>query len=129
MLLVGGMKIPYYGVPNQSIELRNIAHGVRVKHWRGVAHNFNLFAIEGLIDQMAADQGMGPIAFRLDRMGATARARTVFEAVAKTADWKATRPDDRALGIAITERCGSLGAGVVEISLNRDSGKIRVHNA
>jgi isoquinoline 1-oxidoreductase subunit beta len=76
---------------------------------------------------MAADQGMDPIAFRLDRMGAMARARKVFEAVAKMADWKARRPDDRALGIAITERSGSLGAGVVEISLNRDSGKIRVH--
>jgi len=127
MLLVGGMKIPYYGIPNQSLELRNIAHGVRIKHWRGVAHNFNLFAIEGLIDQMAVDQGMDPIAFRLDRMGATPRARKVFEAAAKMADWTAKRPDGRALGIAITERSGSLGAGVVEISLNRDSGKIRVH--
>ena len=43
------------------------------------------------------------------------------------ADWKAKRPDGRALGIAITERSGSLGAGVVEISLNQDTGKIRVH--
>ena len=127
MLLVGGMKIPYYRVPNQSIELRSIAHGVRIKHWRGVAHNFNLFAIEGLVDQMAADQGMDPIAFRLDRMGATRRARKVLEAAAEMADWKAKRPDGRALGIAITERSGSLGAGVVEISLNQDTGKIRVH--
>jgi isoquinoline 1-oxidoreductase beta subunit len=127
VLLVGGMKIPYYGVPNQSIELRSLAHGVRIKHWRGVAHNFNLFAIEGLIDQMAADQGVDPIAFRLERMGATPRARKVFEAVAAMADWKAKRPDGRALGIAITERSGSLGAGVVEISLDRDAGKIRVH--
>jgi isoquinoline 1-oxidoreductase beta subunit len=127
MLLVGGMKIPYYGVPNQSIELRNIAHGVRIKHWRGVAHNFNLFAIEGLVDQMAAAEGVDPIAFRLERMGATPRARKVFEAAARMADWSAKRPDGRALGIAISERSGSLGAGAVEISLNRDSGKIRVH--
>ena len=127
VLLVGGMKIPYYGVPNQSIELRNIAHGVRIKHWRGVAHNFNLLAIEGLIDQMAVAEGVDPIAFRFERMHATPRARKVFEAVAEMADWKAQRPDGRALGIAITERSGSLGAGVVEISLDRDSGKIRVH--
>jgi isoquinoline 1-oxidoreductase beta subunit len=127
VLLVGGMKIPYYGVPNQSIELRNIAHGVRIKHWRGVAHNFNLFAIETFIDQMAAEQGIDPIAFRFERMGATARTRKVFEAVAQMADWKAKRPDGRALGISISERSGSLAAGVVEISLNRDTGKIRVH--
>ncbi len=39
----------------------------------------------------------------------------------------AKRPDGRALGISITERSGSLGAGVVEISLDRASGKISVH--
>jgi isoquinoline 1-oxidoreductase beta subunit len=127
VLLVGGMKIPYYGVPNQSIELRHSAHSVRIKHWRGVAHNFNLFAIEGFIDQIAADQGLDPIEFRLDRMGAALRTRKVFEAVAKMADWKARRPDGRALGVAISDRSGSLGAGAVEISLNRDTGKIRVH--
>ena len=33
----------------------------------------------------------------------------------------------RALGLSITERSGSLGAGVVEISLNRQTGKIKVH--
>jgi isoquinoline 1-oxidoreductase beta subunit len=43
------------------------------------------------------------------------------------ADYKAARPDGRALGISITERSGSLGAGAVEISLDRASGKIRVH--
>jgi isoquinoline 1-oxidoreductase beta subunit len=29
--------------------------------------------------------------------------------------------------VSITERSGSLGAGVVEISLNRETGKIKVH--
>ena len=37
------------------------------------------------------------------------------------------RPVGRALGLAVTERSESLGAGVVEISLNRKTGKIRVH--
>jgi isoquinoline 1-oxidoreductase beta subunit len=126
-LLVGGMKIAYYAVPHQSIVLRNIAHGVRIEHWRAVAHNFNLFAIEGLVDQMAADQGIDPLEFRFERMGASPRARRVFEMAAAMADWKAKRADGRALGVAITERSGSLGAGVVEISLNADSGKIKVH--
>lgn len=126
-LLVGGMKIPYYGVPNQSIELRNTAHNVRIKHWRAVAHNFNLFAIESFIDQMAADQGMDPIEFRMQRMGAGARTRKVFETVAKMSDWQAKRPDGRAVGVSISERSGSLGAGVVEISLDQRSGKLRVH--
>ena len=42
-------------------------------------------------------------------------------------DYKAKRPDGRAIGISITERSGSLGAGAVEISLDAKTGKIRVH--
>jgi isoquinoline 1-oxidoreductase beta subunit len=126
-LLTGGMRIGYYGVPNQQLELRNIDHGVQVKHWRAVAHVFNVFAIESFIDQMAVDANMDPIQFRLERMGATPKARKCFETVAKLCDWKAPRPDGRALGVSITERSGSLGAGVVEISLDRQSGKIKVH--
>ena len=126
-LLTGGMRIAYYGVPNQQIELRGVSHGVQIKHWRAVAHVFNVFAIESFIDQMAVDANMDPIAFRLERMGATPKARKCFEMVAQMCDWTAKRPDGRAVGVSITERSGSLGAGVVEISLNRQTGKIKVH--
>jgi isoquinoline 1-oxidoreductase beta subunit len=126
-LVTGGMKIPYYGVPNQQIELRGVSHGVQVKHWRAVAHVFNVFAIESFIDQMAVDANMDPIQFRFERMGATPKARKCFETVAQMCDWKAARPDGRAIGLSISERSGSLGAGVVEISLNRQTGKIKVH--
>jgi isoquinoline 1-oxidoreductase beta subunit len=126
--LTGGMKISsYYNLPNQHLELRNVSHGVRVKHWRAVAHNFNLFAIEGFVDQMAAEQSVDPVEFRLQRMAITPKAKAVVEKVAQMSDWKAKRPDGRALGFAMSERSGSLGAGVVEISLNPNNGKIRVH--
>jgi isoquinoline 1-oxidoreductase beta subunit len=126
-LLTGGMRIAYYGVPNQQLDLRGISHGVQIKHWRAVAHVFNVFAIESFIDQMAVDANMDPIAFRFERMGATPKARKCFETVAQMCDWKAPRSNGRALGLSITERSGSLGAGVVEISLDRQTGKIKVH--
>jgi len=126
-LLITGIKIPYYGVPNQYLERRGVSHGIKLKHWRAVGHVFNTFAIESMVDQIAVDQGLDPIEFRLDRMGATPKARKVFETLAQMADHTAKRPDGRALGISITERSGSLGAGAVEISLDRASGKIRVH--
>ncbi len=127
MLLTGGMRIAYYGVPNQLLELRGMSHGVQIKHWRAVAHVFNVFAIESFIDQLAVDANMDPIQFRFERMGATPKARKCFETVAQMCDWKAPRPQGRALGLSISERSGSLGAGVVEISLDRQSGKIKVH--
>jgi isoquinoline 1-oxidoreductase beta subunit len=127
-LLAGGAKISlYYTIPNQAIELRGISHGVRLKQWRAVAHNFNLFAIEGFVDQMAADQGMDPIEFRIKRLGVIPRAQKVFEKVAEMSNWKGEQSPGHALGIAISERSGSLAAGVVDVSLNKDTGKLRVH--
>jgi isoquinoline 1-oxidoreductase beta subunit len=126
-LLITGIKIPYYDVPAKLIERRGVSHGIRLKHWRAVGHVFNVFAIESLVDQMAADAKMDPIEFRLQKMSIVPKARKCFESVAQMCDWKAPRPADRALGISITERSGSLGAGVVEISLNQQTGKIKVH--
>ncbi len=126
-LVTGGMKIPYYAVANQQIEQRGVSHGIRLKHWRAVAHVFNVFAIESFVDEMAAQEGMDPIEFRIQRMAMIPRATKCFETVAKMCDWKAKRPEGRALGISISERSGSLGAGVAEISLDQNSGKIRVH--
>jgi isoquinoline 1-oxidoreductase beta subunit len=127
VLLHTGIKPIYYDIPNQHIERRGVSHGIRLKHWRAVGHVFNTFAIESLVDQMAADAGMDPIAFRYERMWITPKARKCFETVAQMCNWTAKRPEGRALGISVTERSGSLGAGVAEISLDRASGKIRVH--
>jgi isoquinoline 1-oxidoreductase beta subunit len=127
VLLHTGIKPLYYDIPNQHIERRGVSHGIRLKHWRAVGHVFNTFAIESLVDQMAADAGIDPLEFRYQRMSITPKAKKCFETVAQMCDWTAKRPDGRALGVSVTERSGSLGAGVVEVSLDRQSGKIRVH--
>jgi len=129
VLLQTGIRIPYYQVPNQHIESRGVSHGIRLKHWRGVGHVFNVYAIESFVDEMAAAERMDPLQFRFERMNISQRARACFEKVAQMSDWKAPRPQGRALGVSISERSGSLGAGVAEISLDRASGKITVHKA
>jgi isoquinoline 1-oxidoreductase beta subunit len=129
VLLQTGIRIPYYQVPNQHIEARGVSHGIRLKHWRGVGHVFNVYAIESFVDEMAAAERMDPLQFRFERMNISQRARACFEKVAQMSDWKAPRPQGRALGVSISERSGSLGAGVAEISLDRASGKITVHKA
>lgn len=125
-LLHSGINIEqYYGIPDRQVEARGTSHGIRLKHWRAVAHPFNLFAIESLVDEMAADAGMDPFAFRRRHMALTPKARAVFDKVEAMADWQAARPEGRALGVSVSERSGSLAAGVVEISLAGQ--QIRVH--
>jgi isoquinoline 1-oxidoreductase beta subunit len=127
ILLQTGIKPHYYGVPNQHIEERGVPHGIRLKHWRAVGHVFNVFAIESFVDEMAAAEKMDPVEFRMQKMAMGERGRAVFQKVSQMSDWKAPRPQGRALGISVSERSGSLGAGVAEISLDRDKGRIRVH--
>jgi isoquinoline 1-oxidoreductase beta subunit len=126
-LLATGIKIPYYRVPNQNIELRGVSNGIKTKHWRAVGNPFNQFAIESFIDEMAADQKIDPIEFRNTRIGMPDRVAKVFGRVAEMSDWGTPPPAGRARGVALSERSGSYGAGVVEISLDRTAGKIKVH--
>lgn len=127
-LLYSGINLEqYYALPNRQIETRGTPHGIRLKHWRAVAHPFNLFAIESCVDELATSAGLDPFTFRRERIGLTPKAEAVFAAVEKLCDWHAPRPEGRALGLSVSERSGSLGAGVVEISLDRQRGRIHVH--
>ncbi len=126
-LLDSGSVPDYYTIPNQHIEVRNIDHGVRTKHWRSVAHGPNKFAIETFVDEIAADQGVDPLEYRRRLMKNHPRQRKVLEEAARMANWGAPLEKGRARGLAFIERSGAYTAGVVEISFNPDSGQIRVH--
>jgi len=126
-LLASGIEIPFYAIPNQHLERCAVSHGMRLKHWRGVGHGFNKFAIEAFVDEVAGGQSVDPYQFRRTLMQGSSRALAVLDAVAEMADWGGSLPAGRGRGIAFGERSGSLAAGVAEISLDEGTGKIRVH--
>ncbi|WP_373495016.1 molybdopterin cofactor-binding domain-containing protein [Aquiflexum sp.] len=126
-LLGSGADIPFYDIPNKHIEVRNIDHGVRTKHWRAVGHGPNKFAIETFLDEIAIDQKTDPLELRRQLMKNHPRELKVLETVAKMSNWGEKLPEGRARGIGFAERSNSLTAGVCEISLDRKSGKIKVH--
>jgi isoquinoline 1-oxidoreductase beta subunit len=55
------------------------------------------------------------------------RAQAVIKAVAEMSDFSRKRKD-RGMGIAFADYHGTFSAGVAEISLDRKTGKIKVHN-
>ena len=126
-LMGTGSATPYYAIPNQHIEVRNIDHGVRTKHWRAVGHGPNKFAIESFIDEIATDLSMDPLDFRLNLMKEFPRAQKVLKTVAEMADWNTPSPAGRAKGIAFAERSGSLAACVCELAVDTSSGRIILH--
>ena len=127
-LLASGIKNDFYDIPNQHHELRLQEEGIRIKHWRAVGHGPNKFAIECMMDEMALDQGIDPIAFRRTLMHNAPRALATLEKAAEMANWDTPPADGRARGVAFIERSGTLSTGICEISLDESTGVIKVHH-
>lgn len=116
-----------YAVPAHLIEFVRQPAGPDVGFWRGVGHGYTRFAIECVIDEVAAALKVDPLAYRMQLLKEEPRAQTVLQAVAEMADWRRPR-DGRALGLAYSNSFGAHCAQIVEVSLNRESGEIRVHH-
>ncbi len=126
-LLASGARVPYYSIPNKMVDLHSIDHGVRTKHWRSVGHGPNKYAIEAFIDQIARDQKTDPFKFRKRLLATSPRELKVLEKVAEMCNWTSAVPEGRGRGMAFAERSGALVAGVAEISVDKETGKIKVH--
>jgi isoquinoline 1-oxidoreductase beta subunit len=116
-----------YDVPHQLVEQLYRDTGVRTNPLRGISFTANKFAAETFIDEIAVKHGIDPLKFRLELLKKTPRAVTVVERVAEMANWSKKR-DGRGLGIAFIDYSGSQVAGIAEISVDRASGQIKVHN-
>lgn len=125
-----GTELPTYAIPDRLTEGLQQATGMRTNPLRAIGVGQNSFANEVFIDELAARQGVDPVAFRLRQLDTTPlaqRARHVIEEVAKMADWGRKRPG-RGLGIAYLDYSGTQLAGVAEVSVDRQSGAIKVHD-
>ncbi len=126
-IVMKGSPIPQYPIANKLAEHVIEHRGARLSPWRGVGNGHNAFAAESFIDEMAKDLGKDPIAFRLELSEGVPRMQTLLRAVAEMSDWKRARKDT-AVGIATMVKDDTLSAGVAEVSVDRATGKIKVHN-
>lgn len=116
-----------YVVPAHLVEYIRAERGFDIGPWRNTASGYMKFAIEGVIDDLAAMKGEDPVRYRMALLKHDPRAVKVIETVAKMADWDRKRPG-RALGIAYSDALDSYLAEIAEISLDEKSGAIKVHN-
>lgn len=125
LITMRGSSLPNYAVPDQMAEHIHEMRGARVAAWRGIGCGYTKFALETMVDEIARGAGRDPLAYRI-AMAANPRTRAVLERVREMSGWPTAR-DGRSLGVAFAEYGDSLNATVVEISLDRASGRIRVH--
>ena len=99
----------------------------RLAPWRGVGNGHNAFAAESFLDEIAKDLGKDPIAFRIEISEGVPRMQHLLRTVSDMSDWKRKRVGT-ALGVATMVKGDTLAAGVAEVSVDRASGKVKVHN-
>jgi isoquinoline 1-oxidoreductase beta subunit len=124
LITMRGSSLPNYAVPDQMAEHIHEMRGARVAAWRGIGCGYTKFALETMVDEIARGAGRDPLAYRI-AMAANPRTRAVLERVREMSGWPNPR-EGRHLGVAFAEYGDSLNATVVEISLDRASGRIRV---
>jgi isoquinoline 1-oxidoreductase beta subunit len=119
-----------YDIPNREFTQWKRELPFSTGPWRGVGLFPGVFATESFIDELAHAAGADPLQFRLDHLPTTGigrRLRAVLTKVAVRARWRTPLSKGRARGIACCVYAGTAVAEVGEISLNRDTGVIRLH--
>lgn len=114
-----------YKLPNYRLDYAMRHVPVTVAPWRSVGATQNAFFLECFIDELAAEAGKDPVAFRRELLAGDKRALTVIDTAAEKSGWGKPLPEGRALGIAYFESFGSLSAHVAEVSM--ENGTPRVH--
>jgi isoquinoline 1-oxidoreductase beta subunit len=119
-----------YAVSNLDTTVWRRPMPVPTGSWRGLGLMANIFAIESFIDEVAHEAGADPLQFRMAHLPDDALGRRMgaaLEAAGERSDWGTSLAEGRGRGIALATDGGTVVAEVAEISLDRDSGRIRVH--
>ena len=116
-----------YDIKDILIEFARQERGIDVGFWRAVGGGYSKHAVETMIDEVAAVRKQDPVEFRLELLARQPRAQAVIREVAAMSGWGGKRPAGRVLGIAYSDMWETHIAEVVEISLDRKRGAIKVH--
>lgn len=104
-----------YSFGSRLVEWVSHPSQIPVGFWRSVGASINTFAVESMIDELAAAAGQNPYQFRRARL-TDPRWIAVLEAAAALGNWSTTPAAGTARGIAIGSAFNSIVAAVVEIS-------------
>jgi isoquinoline 1-oxidoreductase beta subunit len=116
-----------YNLPNRLVEYVMVKLPIPVGFWRSVGNTLNPFAVECFMDELAHAAAKDPLEFRLNHLKKDQRAYRILKLLAEKSGWGKKLPKGHAHGVAVRTCFGSTVGHVVEVSVDRSSGKVRVH--
>lgn len=121
----GRNAVPPYRISHVAVTLHIEPSELRTASFRSLAAAENVFAIESVIDELAAARGEDPLELRL-RNTADPRLRAVLEAVAQRSGWRERpRGNGHGFGLACTLYAhGTYVAQVAEVTV-APNGRVR----
>lgn len=120
----------HYDIFHRDVTVWRRKLPITTGQWRGLGLVPNLYPIECFMDEMSYAAGKDPIRFRIAHMPKNEmgeRMRRVLNAAADRAGWGKTLAQGRAQGVACCFSAGSVVAEIAEISLDKNTGRIRCH--
>jgi CO/xanthine dehydrogenase Mo-binding subunit len=109
--------VPLYDFPSWTVEChRLLTMPIRTSALRTLGAQGNVFAIESFLDELAAERGEDPVAFRLRHLS-DPRSREVIQSVARRSNWKPHKQSGVGYGIGFAryKNTGAYCAVVAEI--------------
>jgi isoquinoline 1-oxidoreductase len=118
-----------YEVANRKIQFHPSDTPLRQGSYRGLAATANTFARESVMNDLALQLNMDPLAFRLKNLK-DERMINVLNAAADKFGWSSARPEPgRGIGMGCSTEKGGYVATCAEISFDRSSEEVRVLRA
>ncbi len=116
-----------YNLPNRLVEYVLIDLPMRVGWLRSVAYSYNVFFVEGFMDELALKAGRDPVEFRLARLEKGSRPHKALTTLAEKSGWSTPVPEGRGRGVALCSCFESVAGHVAEVSVDPASGRVTVH--
>jgi isoquinoline 1-oxidoreductase beta subunit len=128
---VEGAQDQAYQIPHARLELHSPVYPIRPSWLRtsGVFHN--AFAIEVMLDEVAAKAGLDPVTLRLQLLPEGSRERGCLTLAAEKSGWFAplaagATGEKRGRGVAVAPAHRSYGAMVMEVTVSADGKSYRI---
>ncbi|MCZ6485513.1 MAG: xanthine dehydrogenase family protein molybdopterin-binding subunit, partial [Acidobacteria bacterium] len=124
---VSGLTRLQYQIPNVSVKWVELHNSIPCTYWRSVGSSHNGFTVESFMDELAHAAGKDPLEFRLQHLKENKRLHGVLELVADKAGWGKPLAGAEGRGIAGYYSYRSYVAQVAEVSVDRNTGRVKVH--